>query len=493
MYDGPDSRLGVRRIVTGDEPPTDGHSQLSTPESAELPTDRVRKVESLLTDWLHDADVPGTSVVVVDAEGERYAAGFGAREMESNAPASPDTLYAMASITKPFTSLATLQLVEDGRIAVEDSVDDYVDHYVDAPGDPITIGELLSHTSGMPASDPGYFDQRMHGRPAGVADRADLKRWVQASTEARVTEEDRYFYYNLGYEILGLVIEAVDGRRYAEYVQEEILAPLGMARATFEREAVESDDDVMTGYKQREDGDGLEKVPFPFEDLITPAGGLVSSCRDLSRFLRAMMTDGELDGERVCSPEIVERLQQGRTTIRTALDGTETKYGYGWVRSPVEDDEVVFHDGGMPGATSFAGFLEDAGIGLVVACNTGASPPPARIGLASLAVLTGQDPTAIRGIALREKCEAVAGTYEPFQGPETVTVEPEAGGIAVEISRPDGEQRLTAYPSSLDPDEHDFYYVDGGANRALVEFDLDGDRADLYIGRHRYRRKQPGG
>ncbi len=465
---------------------------LSTPEGADLPTGRVREVESLVTEWLHDADVPGASLVVVDAEGVRYAAGFGARDMERNAPATPDTLYAMGSISKPVTSLAVLQLVEDGRLSVEDPVNEYVDHFADAPGDPITVGELLSHTSGMPATNPGYEDQRVEGRPSGVADRADFERFVRDSTEFRVTGEDRHLYYNDGYNVLGRVIEAVDGRRYAEYVDEEIFGPLDMERSTFDRGPVEADDDVITGYLPGEDGDGLEAVEIPLEELNNPCGGLVSSAREMTRFLRAMTTDGELDGARVCSPDAVERLQRPRATTDTFLDGTESSYGFGWGREPLGDDEVLGHGGGYTGATAFAGALDDAGLGVVVACNTTPSRHPMEVGKAILAVLAGTDPTAVPTVALREKCQAVTGTYEMFRRPATVTVEREEGGIAVEFSMPDGDWRAVAYPSSLDPDDNEFYWVDTGGVRNSIEFDLSGDRADMYFGRHRCRREQPG-
>ncbi len=476
---------GARGDASASRPP------LSTPEGAALPAERVREVESLVTDWLHDADVPGTSVVVVDADGVRYAEGFGARDVETNAPATPDTLYPVGSVTKAVTSLAVLQLVEDGHLAVEDPVDEYVPHFADAPGAPITVGELLSHTSGMPSTLPTFLAQHSEGDPAGVADRADFERWVRDTTDYRVTDGDRFFYYGTGYSVLGLVIEAVDGRPYADYVGEEVLAPLGMDRSTFERDPFESDDDAITGYSQGEDG--LEPTSFPFETLMQPGGGLVSSPRELSRFLRATMTDGALDGVRLCSPETLDRLQRGRATRTTHLDGSEQEYGFGWIRQPFGDDELVWHGGAIPGSTAFAGVLDGGDLGVVVACNTTPSPAPAEIGKRILAILTGTDRTAVPAVAIREKCEMVTGTYEHYHR-GTVTVERDHGGIAIDLGYPGpgDDERVTAYPTSLDPDDHDFYFVAGKGERMPVEFDLGGDRADLYFDRHRFRRTRPG-
>lgn len=183
---------------------------------------RRRDIGSFVHDWVREAEVPGASVVVFGADGERYAEGFGARDLESNAPATPDTLYGVGSVTKPITALAVVDLAEQDQLSLSDPIDRYVDHYADAPGDPITIAELLSHTSGMPATSTGLLSQAMDGRPAGVADERDRERLVRDAVEFRTTDRERFFYYNTGYDVLGRVIEAVDGREYAEYVQDEL-------------------------------------------------------------------------------------------------------------------------------------------------------------------------------------------------------------------------------------------------------------------------------
>ena len=453
-----------------------------------LPTGRVREIESTVTDWMHEGDVPGASVVLVDGDGELYAEGFGARDLETNEPATPETLYGVGSITKPVTALAILQLAEAGQLSVDDDVDEYVDHFADAPGAPITVEELLTHTSGMPANSPGVLTQAFAGRPAGVADEADRERFVRESGEFRVTDDDRFFYYNTGYDVLGRVVEAVDGRAYAAYVREEILDPLGMDRSTFHREAFADEDDRMTGYRPGDDEDPPEATPFPFEALIHPAGGLVASVRELSRFLRAMMTDGGLEGDRVCPAGTPGRLQRGRAVRQTFLDGSEEEYGYGWMRQPLLGDEVVGHGGSILVSTAYAGFLEEAGLRVVVACNTTAEPHPADLGQAVLAIATGHDATAVPAFALRRKCEAVTGTYESFRGSVAASVARAGGGISVTLSGGLGEEDVAALPETLDPDDHAFYAVSGDGAREPLEFDLEGDHADLFFRRHRLRR-----
>lgn len=452
---------------------------------------RREEIESFVTDWLNENDVPGASVVIVDEAGERYAEGFGARDLESNAPATPDTLFGMGSITKSVTALAVLQLDEAGTLSVDDAVDEYVPHYADVPGEPITVRELLSHTSGMPANPVGLFKQSLEGYPSGVADEADLERWVRDSTDFRATDRERFFYYNTGYDVLGRVVEAVDGRPYADYVDAEIFEPLGLDRATFDPDVFDEDDDVMTGYRPGDDDEPPEPNAFPLSGFERPAGGLIASARELTVYLRAMMTDGSVGAGRVCSPEAVERLQRARAVRQAFLDGTDQEYGYGWIRQPLGTDEAIGHGGSILVATSYAGYLVDAGLGVVVACNTATEPHTAALGMAILALLSGGDVTDVPAYAMEAKCEAVTGTYEAFREEFTVSVEREGGGLAVTFEGGLIDQQVRSFPATLDPTDHEFYTVTGAGVRAPLEFDLSGERADLYFQRHRCRRTGP--
>lgn len=455
---------------------------------ADLSARQVARIEGLVTDWLSDNDVPGLSVVIVDADGERYAEGFGARDVESNAPATPATLYGMGSITKSVTALAIVQLAEAGDLSVDDPVDEYVDHYADTPGDPITIYDLLTHTSGMPSTSPGLLEQALEGFPAGVSDQRDRERFVRASTEYRTTGGDRFFYYNTGYNVLGEVIETVDGRGYSEYVEEEIFEPLGMHRSTFDGERLDEMEDAMTGYRPGGEDEPPEPSPFPIDELERPSGGLIASVRELSRFLRAMMTDGTLDGERVCSAESVEQLQQGRTVRQTFLDGTDQQYGFGWMREPLGDDEVVGHGGSILVSTAYAGHLAETRSGVVLACNSTGAPHAGELGQAVLAIANGGDETAVPAFALEQKCEAVTGTYEAFREEYRVDVERAGGGLSLTLEGDVVSDQFQAFPVTLDPDDHEFYTVTGAGARLPVEFDLEGEHDDLYYSRARFRR-----
>ncbi|MXR22566.1 serine hydrolase domain-containing protein, partial [Halobacterium bonnevillei] len=115
-----------------------------------LDDDRRDAVESFVADWLTDESVPSAGVALVDGDDVVYADGFGARDLESNAPASAETMYGVASVTKSFVATSVLQLERDGHLDLDDSVTEHVDYFSEL-ADPPTVHELLSHTSGMPS------------------------------------------------------------------------------------------------------------------------------------------------------------------------------------------------------------------------------------------------------------------------------------------------------------------------------------------------------
>src|SRR6056297_66176 len=115
-----------------------------------LSEERVADVESFVVDWMTEHDVPGASVAIVDGDETVYAKGFGARNLAAGAPATSETLYTLGSCSKTVTALAIMQLVERGRIELDDAISDYLPVLDDVPGEPVTVEQLLSHTSGLP-------------------------------------------------------------------------------------------------------------------------------------------------------------------------------------------------------------------------------------------------------------------------------------------------------------------------------------------------------
>jgi CubicO group peptidase (beta-lactamase class C family) len=451
---------------------------MSTPDDG-LATSRARAIDRLLDDWLVEADVPGGSVAVFDDDGILYATGLGSRDRESNAPATPDTLYNVGSITKVVTAIAVLQQVEQETLSLDDEIAEHVSLLADVPGDPITVRELLTHSSGMPSDFVAYRDN--------IADRQDLRLHVEGATDHRLTDDPPVMYYNSGYKILGELVAAVGGRSYTDYVEQEVLAPLDMDRSTFDQEVLWEDDDAMTGYRP----EGEDRVPteHPLDFEVRPAaGGLIGPVTELTRLLRCLLDGGELDGSRLLDAETVRAMASEHVQWQSTIDGDDRCYGYGLVVEQFLGDRLLGHAGSVSHSMAYAGGLADRGLGVALAVNT----TDVRIGTYGrgvLAIAAGESPVeTVPGLALQEKLDAVTGTYEAYRGP-AATVEADGGYLTVTLSVEGHDDSVTAVPVSSTPDDYSFYVVRDDGRRDAIEFRETDDGLVLLLARFRLNRQ----
>lgn len=446
----------------------------------------VATVESFVADWLSQHGIPGTAVAIVDDDETVYAEGFGARDLESDTPATPDTLFGIASCTKSFTALAIMQLVERDEIALDDPVDDHLPHLAAAPGDPITVEDLLTHTSGMPSDEtaiPRIGQQLgLDVDPVPLTSDEDFRRHLHDSTERRVTDRETFFYYNSGYTLLAFIVERVTEQSFTEYVRTQILAPMGIDRATFDEQRFLDTTDRMTPYLDRDDG--LEPTDFPFTRFTEGSGGLLASVTDLATTLGLYLGDGTIDGETIVAPESVDAMTTPDGEFGRYVDGDSIGYGYGLMREPYLDDQLVGHGGDLAVSTAWFGYLEDARRGVVVACNTSPDTHPAEVGMAILALLEGRDPESVQPhYRLDAVLDAVSGTYTGYKDVTTATVEPVGGSLRLTIDAGLGEQELLLVPTTIDADRLVCTTVLGDGIERDVRFDLDSDPIDCFYER----------
>lgn len=425
--------------------------------SGELEVEAREAVETFVADWLADQRIPGAAIAVVDGADVAYTEGFGARSLEDNVPTTPDTLFGVGSCTKSVTAAAVMQLIERGQLALEDHVDEYRPHLATVPGDPITVEELLTHTSGMPSDGAaGPLISRSAG-PSHVevplSSEADFRRHVQQSVDRRVTDREAFFYYNSGYTILGRIVESVTGQPYAEYVDANVLTPVGMERSTFDQETFEADDDRMTPY--RKESGSMTESAFPFDPLLYPAGGLVSSVRELAAYLQLYIGQGTVDGETVLEPGSVDAMATPIGTFGTYFDGREVGYGYGLMIEEYLGDRLIGHGGSIVVSNAWFGYLEDAEVGVAIACTTSPEAHPSDVGMAVLALLQGADPAAVQPhYRLKDALERATGTYEDYREVGSATVERVGGTLRIDgESAAGGGMELLATPTSVGDDE----------------------------------------
>lgn len=451
-----------------------------------LSADRRRAVESFVADWMATDRVPGAAIAVVDGRELVYAEGFGARSLEDNAAATPDTLFGFASCSKPVTATAVAQLADRGELSVDDPVNEYLPHLRRAPGEPITLRELLTHTSGLP-SDGAVAP--LVTRPLGsgpveipLASRADFRRHVRDAADRRVTDRDVFFYSNTGYMLLTRVVETVTDQSFASYVNENVMAPLAMERSTFSREAFEDETDRMTPYVGGE-GDARTSS-FPFDSLLHGPGGLLSSVEEMSAFVRMLLDEGD---ERVLPHPRIEEMTTPVGTFASYMNGHDVGYGYGLMIEEFLDDELVSHGGSLPMSSAWFGYLDGANLGAIVACTTAPESHPMFVGPALLALLQGRKPAeVVPHYRLRSILEAVAGEYGTHRALGSVTIERKGGTLCFEQQSDLGSKAFPLVPTSIEGDVLRCTTVMKSGFARDVRFELDGEGVDLFIGRGRF-------
>lgn len=314
-------------------------------------------VDSLFTDFDRPG-MPGASVLVMRGDSVILRAAYGLADVDSAVRATPETNYRLASVSKQFTAMAILQLVADGRLALDDSVSTRLTGFP-AYARGVTIRHLLTHTSGLHDYEDFVADSQV--RQVSDADAYDL---------VRTRAESLYFspgsawrYSNTGYALLALLVERATGQRYADVQRERIFTPLGMANTV----AYEAGRSTVAhrAYGHQVRGDTVRRTDQSNTSAVLGDGGIYSSIDDLTRWYRA------LDAGRL----IPDTLWREATTPFVLSDGTPTTYGFGWFIEPFEGTTRWRHHGETRGFTNIVYRFPAQQLTIVVLTNRSDAAP----------------------------------------------------------------------------------------------------------------------
>ena len=313
--------------------------------------------------------------VVIDGE-LAHAGAVGYRDVTTKAPVDADTVFRIASMTKSFTAVAILGLRDEGKLSLDDPAERYVPElkelrYPTADSPRITIRHLLSHSEGFPEDNP-WGDQQLGLSQAQMAEL--MRKGIPFSNAPGVA----YEYSNYGFAILGAIVARVSGMPYNEYLAARILRPLGMTSTTMEPSAVRPDR-LAHGYRWEDERWKAE--PLLPDGAFGPMGGMLTSVRDLGRYVAAQLAAWPPRDEAEAGPvrraSLREMQQVARsgtaTAVRDAAGGLQLNapgYGYGLrVYQTCAFRHVVEHSGGLPGFGSQMRWLPEYGVGLIAFGN----------------------------------------------------------------------------------------------------------------------------
>lgn len=327
---------------------------LLTANAVALAQDKSAKIDELMKVYNSYQQFNG-AVLVAENGKVIFKKGYGMANMEWNIPVETDTKFRLGSITKQFTSMLILQLVQEGKIKLEGKLTDYLPDYRKDTGDRITIHQLLNHTSGIPSytGQPNFF-RDVSRNPYGVSD--FVKKY--ASGDLEFEPGAKFNYNNSGYFLLGAIVERITGKPYEQALKERIFDPLGMKNTGYDHH-----DTILakraSGYERRPGG----FINALYLDMSIPysAGSLYSTVEDLYLWDQALYTD------KLLSAQLKEVMYKPGLA----------NYAYGWavMKRPLgaqgEPVSIIEHGGGINGFNTLITRFPESKNLIVLLNNTG--------------------------------------------------------------------------------------------------------------------------
>lgn len=320
-------------------------------------------IDETYTKLIKKNKIVGASIVIIDKGEVVYSKGFGFEDQANNIKATPESIYKIASVTKSLTALAVIQLYEKGLLDINESIKKYIPELTMnsrfEDGNEIYIKDILTHTSGLPSDI-------LNGMIASEVPDLD---WLIAELNKQQTASPNNFYIsysNVGYGLLGLLIERVSGLSYADYMQQNVFAPLEMSNSFGNNTDPEN---LVKGYADK-------KEILPEKSINFGACCIASSALDLANFTQMLMQNGKFKGKTILSEKAVALMEQNWQANNTLP--TAENYGYGMDLRPVllknkqdsqkgtflahSGDEIAFH--------AVYGYIPEIEVGAIILTNT---------------------------------------------------------------------------------------------------------------------------
>jgi CubicO group peptidase (beta-lactamase class C family)/D-alanyl-D-alanine dipeptidase len=318
----------------------------------------IEKVKKAIRYEVQQKKLPAFSIALVDDQTNVWSDGFGFQDAEKTIPATADTVYRVGSVSKLFTDIAVMQLVDQGDLDLDQPVTNYLPTFApeNTSGVPITLRQLMSHQAGLVRESPvgNYFDP---SEPTLAATVASLN---QTSTVYKPTTKTKYS--NAAVAVVGAVLESRLDTSHPERVRTSILDPLGMKSSSFEVTA-NIQPHLATGWMWTYDNRRFEAPDFLLG--TGPAGNMFSSANDLAKFIACLFRGGMLEGDMILKPETLEMM----TTPVQDSEGRPQGFGLGFSIQNLDGEKVIGHGGAVYGFSTQLAAMPNRRIGAVAVAS----------------------------------------------------------------------------------------------------------------------------
>jgi CubicO group peptidase (beta-lactamase class C family) len=384
-------------------------------EAAEALSGIGEVIEAALEDW----KAPGLGLSVVVDGTPVLAEGYGLRDVERALPVTPQTLFAIGSATKAFTTFLMGTLADEGRLDWDEPVARYLpgfelyDEYATVH---VTPRDMATHRSGLPRHDLAWYNDESITR-AEVVRRL---RHLPPNKELR----EAWQYNNFMYATAGYLVEQISGKSWEDNVRERILEPLGMTRSNLSVADSQADDNAAQPYL--EEDDVVRKIPFRPIGVMAPAGAINSSVEDMARWVALQTGDGRSNGRQLIASGTLHEMHTPQVAIPVLPDKPEHSpagYALGWFTETYRGHYRVHHGGNIDGFSALVSLFPTERVGIVVLVNKNASPLPHLVTLTVADRVFGLDPAGWIDKAAVERDRAKAFVEQGEQNKDLFRVE----------------------------------------------------------------------
>ncbi len=332
-----------------------GPNVLSTDVARKDYAATVEMLERFIAHEMADKELPAVSIALVDDQQIVWSKGFGLANAKDRTPVTDETIYRVGSVSKLFTDIAIMQLVEQGKLNLDAPVTRYLRdfHPRNSFGKPITLRQLMSHRSGLVREPPigNYFDPTEPSLARTIASLND--------TEVVYAPESHTKYSNAAIATVGYVLERTQRQPFAKYLKRAVLDPLGLSHSSFEP-TPETTKNLAKAYMWTIDGRTFEAPTFQMG--IAPSGSMYTTVNDLGRFMSALFAGGRGPKGSILKPATLEQMWKPQY----AKAGQKTGYGIGFGISEMDGHRKIGHGGAIYGFATQLSALPDDKLGVVV-------------------------------------------------------------------------------------------------------------------------------
>jgi CubicO group peptidase (beta-lactamase class C family) len=357
-------------------------------------------VQGMIDAW----KVPGLAVAIVKDGQVVYEKGFGWRDTEKKLPVTPDTLFAIGSATKAFTTFVMGTLVDEGKLDWDKPVSTFLPGFQlhdRVATEQLTPRDMVSHRSGLPRHDLSWYNATELSRKELVARLPYM--------EPTYPLRSRWQYNNFMFLTAGYLVEQVTGKSWEDNVRERIFQPLGMTGSNFSVHDSEKAADFALPYREEDDKIGL--IPFREVTNMGPAGSINSSIRDMSKWVQVHLTGGKAGGRQLIGPATLIDIHSPHMVLTETperIELSQASYGLAWFIDAYRGHQRVHHGGNIDGFSALVTLLPNDDLGMVVLTNKDGTGVPELLVRHTVDRLLKLDPIDWNGEALAKRDAAKA-------------------------------------------------------------------------------------